>query len=140
MEANDARALKGIPLAEEYPKIIASREASSMVSTWTEFLRLSKADADAAALEVCMYEGLGELDQPEDEGEEPIIPEEIDGKKVMGVDDGYIIFGGELLCLGEEKRLRYRKADLEKAVKWLEAKHWRITNNLVEELKRAVEF
>jgi len=92
-----------------------------MVSTWTEFLRLSKAGANTAVLEVCMYEGLGELDQPEDEGEEPIIPEEIDGKKVMGVDDGYIIFGGELLCFDEENRLRYGKADFEGAVKWLEA-------------------
>jgi hypothetical protein len=84
----------GLSLSNEYPKVLGSREFSTMVSTWTEFLRLSKADADTALLEACQYEALGVLDEPKGDGEEPIVPEEIGGKKVIGVDDGYIIVGG----------------------------------------------
>jgi hypothetical protein len=36
-----------------YPKILASQESSSMVSTWTEYLRLDKKNHNSAVLEIC---------------------------------------------------------------------------------------
>jgi hypothetical protein len=56
----------------EYPKILDSREQSSMVSTWTEYLRLSKPSNETALLEICQYEALGEQTyNDEGEPEEP---------------------------------------------------------------------
>ena len=109
-----------------------------MVSTWTEFLRLSKTEANTALLEICMYEGLGLLEEPEDENAEPILPKTIDGKEVVGVDDGYMIYGGELQCYDQENRFSYGQADVEKAVNWLQAHHWKITDDLIDELRKAV--
>jgi hypothetical protein len=123
------------PLETEYPKVLTWKEASSMASTWTEYLRLSKAGENTAVLEVCMYEGLGELVRNDDE--ELILPEQIDGKKVLGVEDG-IIFGGELMCWGDEKTFSFAQTTLKDAVAWLRAQHWNITAELVHELTKAV--
>ena len=36
----------------EYPKVLDSRKASTMMSTWTEYLRLRKEDEGTAVLEI----------------------------------------------------------------------------------------
>jgi hypothetical protein len=62
----------------------------------------------------------------------------IDGKKVMGVEDG-IIFGGELTCWSADKTFPFGNATLDDAVAWLRAQHWKITDELVRELAKAVD-
>jgi hypothetical protein len=123
-------------LETEYPKVLASKEASGMVSTWTEYLRLDKAAENMAVLDVCRYEGLGELVR-DDYEEDVILPEQIDGKKVIGIEDG-IIFGGELMCWSTEQKFPFAQATLEAAIAWLRAQHWKITEELVCELTKAV--
>ena len=58
----------------EYPKILASQESSTMVSTWTEYLRLDKKDDNSAVLETCQYEVLGEV-QSDEEGNQILPPD-----------------------------------------------------------------
>ena len=71
----------------EYPKILASQESSTMVSTWTEYLRLDKKDDNSAVLETCQYEVLGEV-QSDEEGNQ-ILPPDIDPEDVVRIEDGY---------------------------------------------------
>jgi hypothetical protein len=124
-------------LEPEYPKILASREASSMVSTWTEYLRLSKPNKNNALLEICRYEGLGE--QKWDEEGEPVEPpDEIDGKKVVGVEDG-IIIGGELTCWHHDESFAFMPTTLAAAIEWLKSHGWKITDKLIGELRDATE-
>ncbi|MGJ4901883.1 hypothetical protein ACQR0V_09955 [Bradyrhizobium sp. HKCCYLS2058] len=117
----------------EYPKILDSREQSTMVSNWTEYLRLSKPDNERALLEICQYESLGEQTS-DDEGvpEEP--PDEIDGKRVIGVEDG-IIIGGALVCYNDS--ISFTKQTLPDAISWLDD-YWHSSDELVGELARAV--
>jgi hypothetical protein len=119
----------------EYPKVLASKEASGMVSTWTEYLRLSKEDEGTAILEICMYEALAEL-EADDEGK-VVVPEDIYGVKVVGVEGG-IIIGGELICDNDEKRFTFTQATLGDAISWLKAQRWQMSEQMVEELTKSV--
>ena len=119
----------------EYPKVLDSRKASTMMSTWTEYLRLSKEDEGTAILEICMYEALAEL-EANDEGK-VVVPEEVYGVKVVGVEGG-IIIGGELICDNNEKRFTFTQATLADAISWLEAQRWKASEQTLEELTRSV--
>lgn len=99
------------------PVILQSREASSMVSTWTEYLCVTNVKPGKARLEVCMYEALAEFDSTDDDGNEIAVPETYDGKRVIGVDDGYLI-GGELMAL-DDKTITYTRDDIEKVLAWV---------------------
>jgi hypothetical protein len=121
---------------DDYPKIVGSRENSSMVSTWTEYLRLSVIGRATALLEVCRYEALAEAPDCGDGDEEPVLPEEIDGKKVAGIEDEWII-GGDLLCYDDKQRLFFDKNDIEAAVQWLTDNRWQVTSELAYELRKA---
>src|SRR3954447_25776699 len=96
----------------EYPKILDFREQSTMVSNWTEYLRLSKPSSDSALLGICQYETLGEQTY-DDEGvpEEP--PDEIDGKEVVRVEDGQIV-EGDLVCFNDS--FHFTKQNLPDAI------------------------
>jgi hypothetical protein len=113
----------------DYPKILGSREQSTMVSNWTEYLRLSKPDHDSALLEICQYEALGEQTS-NDEGEPEEPPDEIDGKKVVGIEDG-IIIGGDLICYNEF--IHFIEQTLPDAISWL-GDIWTTSNELLREL------
>ena len=105
-----------------------------MVSTWTEYLRLSKSDKDSALLEICQYEALGQQTW-DDEGVPEEAPDEIDGKKIVGVEDG-IIIGGDLTCWNDS--VRFTKQTLPDAIEWLGDNGWNISNELADELAKAV--
>jgi hypothetical protein len=120
----------------EHPKILGSREQSSKVSTWTEYLRLNKPGKNSALLEICMYEALGE--QTRDEEGEPLEPPaEIGGKKVVGVDDG-IIIGGDLTCWKHEYSFSFTRDTLPDAIGWLGAQGWKGSDKFLPELAKAV--
>jgi hypothetical protein len=120
----------------EYPKILGSREQSSMASTWTEYLRLSKPHKNSPLLEICMYEGLGEQKWNED-GEPAELPDKINGKKVVGVDDG-IIVGGALGCYSDDDSLSFTKHTLPDAISWLASHKWKSSDELLPEITKAV--
>ena len=107
-----------------------------MASTFTEYLRLSKTGEDSALLEICMYEALGEL-RWDEEGEPAEPPAEIDGKTVVGVDDG-IIVGGDLTCSNDDDLFFFTKNSLPDAIGWLASKGWESGDGLVAELAKAV--
>jgi hypothetical protein len=64
------------------------------------------------------------------------LPEEFNGKKVIGVQDDFII-GGELQCC-DGRVLTYSGADLERAIRWVESEHFDVTQELIAELRQAV--
>jgi hypothetical protein len=121
-----------------YPKLLDSRENSSMASTWTEYLRLSVTAPGNVLLEVCMYEALAEAPDWGGDDEGPALPDEIGGKKVIGVDDDWIV-GGDLCCIDVDKQLAFDKDGIDDAVQWLTADRWRVTDDVISELNKAVE-
>lgn len=102
----------------DYPKILTVHEASSMISSWHEYLRLSKNVDGTAQLEICQYQVLGEVECDEDGNELPV-PKEINGEEVIGVEDGYII-GAALACDGD-KSIIYGVGEVDAAVEWLKS-------------------
>jgi hypothetical protein len=122
---------------DDYPKVLDSRENSSMASTWTEYLRLRVTEPGTALLEVCMYEALAEAPDWSDDDEGRVLPDEIDGKKVIGIDDDWIV-GGDLCCIDDNKQLAFDKNNIEQALQWLTETRWRVTSGLINELHRAV--
>jgi len=119
----------------EYPKVLDSRKASTMMSTWTEYLRLSMEHEGTAILEICKYEALAEL-EADDEGK-VVVPEEIYGVKVIGVEGG-IIIGGELSCDNDKRRFAFTQATLADAINWLEAQRWKASEQMLDELTKSV--
>jgi len=76
-------------------EILAFREASTMASSWTEYLCLKTTSTGTRVLEVCQYEPLAEYQGCDEDGNELPIPKMIGGKVVVGVEDGYLV-GGNL--------------------------------------------
>jgi hypothetical protein len=114
----------------EYPKILDSRDQSTMASRWTEYLRLSKPSNDSALLEICQYESLAWDGVPEE------LPDEIDGKKVVGVEDG-IIIGGDLVCRYDTDSFQFTKQTLPDAISWL-GDNWKSSDRLLRKLAIAI--
>lgn len=119
----------------DYPKILTAHEASSMVSTWNEYLRLDKNDGGTAKLEVCQYEVLAEVECDEDGNELPV-PEHINGKEVIGVEDGYVV-GGTLAC-EDDRSLIYGPGEIDDAIEWLKSEGFKVDHDLIVELQKAV--
>ena len=97
-------------------KILTSREASSMVSTWTEHLCISVLAEGTAALEICQYEALAE-EQFDEDGELLEVPEVINGMAVVGMNYGFII-GGELKAWSDDDIFPYTLQNVEEALSW----------------------
>jgi hypothetical protein len=104
--------------------ILASREQSSMVSTWTEYLCLQRDEAGGYNLFTGQYEALAEREQffNEETGEYDI-PDEIDGQVVVGVDDDYVV-GGELDYIHDEQAVSFKSLDEKGLADWLETSGW----------------
>jgi hypothetical protein len=119
----------------EYPKILAVREGSGRTSVWNEYLCLNPIGPDKAALQVCRYEALAEYERPEDDEHEISLPAEIDGKKVVGVEDGYIV-GGELACY-DDWEIVYGVDEIDDVAKRIKDL-FDVDDGIIEELKMAV--
>jgi hypothetical protein len=117
-----------------FPKILASRECSTMASTWTEYLRLNKGDDNSAVLEVCQYEVLGQM-QGDEEGN-PILPPEIDPKDVVRIEDGYICGGVLTSEYGES--FQFTTETISEAIEWLKDNWGKCDTELLAELASAV--
>ena len=63
------------------------------VSHWTQYLCVRRVRPGLAAVEICKYEVLCDF-SPYDEDDNPVeIPREMDGKKVIGFEDGFLVGG-----------------------------------------------
>jgi hypothetical protein len=116
----------------DYPKILKTREASSMVSAWNEYLRLDKNDDGTAKLEFCQYEALAEAECDEDGNELPL-PAQIDGKDIIGVEDGYVV-GGSLSCW-DDGFLVFGIGEIDAAITWLKSNGFKTDNEIIAELQ-----
>ena len=105
-------------------QIIASREQSTMASTWTEYLCLATALQGQYRLFTGRYESPAELASYYNEDtEEYELPDAIDGKSVQGFDDDYVV-GGELKCFENEKIVEFDRLDEPRVVEWLAGSRW----------------
>lgn len=115
--------------------IITWREASSMASAWTEYLCVRRLSTGRARLEICQYEALAENSFFDDDGNELPIPTHIDGKKVVTVEDGYVV-GGDLACNDVHdaaQAFEFKTGDKARVNKWLSDVHFDLSE---EELKQ----
>lgn len=99
-------------------EVVAWRQASSAVCTWKEFLCVSGIAPDIGLLEVCTYEPLGEFKCVDDPGNVIKLPKRREGKRVIGIEEGYL-YGGQLTALLGE-RFEYRAEDVEEVIRQLE--------------------
>lgn len=106
------------------PLVIAQREQSSLASTWNEYLCLSKGETRPYKLFTGQYECLAELnDYYDEELEDYALPDEIDGKAVMGIEDEYFI-GGELLQQDESVAIEFASVFDAELRAWLDENGW----------------
>lgn len=105
-------------------KIIASRKGSTPASTWTENLCLKKITNTECELFVGGYEVVAEAsDFYDEETEENVIPDEIDGYPVMGTIDGYVI-GGEIVENEDDGGVRFSDFENAEVSEWLKGIKW----------------
>jgi hypothetical protein len=79
--------------------IVASREQSTMVSLWTEFLCLERMNDDRVVLAVKQHSILGQCSDFEDEETGDInLPDTIDGHMVIGCEDDFVIGEPLVIC------------------------------------------
>ena len=72
--------------------ILEQKTKSSMVSSWTEYLCLKMLADNMFELSIRSYDVIGDLSSYYDEeADDYMIPDQIDGQKVVGVEDGYIV-------------------------------------------------
>ena len=117
---------------ENQAEIIASREQSSIVSTWTEYLCLEPISTVRYRLFTGRYELLAELSAfYNEETEEYELPEEIDGKSVQGFDDEYVV-GGELQYFDDEHAVEFSSPDELDVAEWLGDSRWSVLATVQE--------
>ena len=100
--------------------ILEQKTKSSMVSSWTEYLCLQRLAENKFELSMRSYEIIGDPSAYYDEKtDDYVIPDLIDGQKVAGVEDGYIV-GGELISLEDQMSpLLFVSVDDEKLIDWI---------------------
>ena len=109
---------------EKRIKVLADREDSGMTSNWKEYLCLTDGNQTKYKIFEGRYEVLAEaIEFYSDDEEDYELPEFIDGKKVMGVEDGYVV-GGELSYFDEEEAVEFNHLSDLKLIQWLKDFSW----------------
>lgn len=104
--------------------IIHSREKATLASSWTEHICLRQLEHGLYELSERKWDVLGEANQYCNEDGELELPETIDGKVVVSVEDGYIC-GGELLYANDDvmdDRVLFRDLNSPSVTDWLKSK------------------
>ena len=106
------------------PIVIAQREASSMASTWNEYLCLTKGEFNTYKLYIAQYDFLAELnDFYDEEQDDYVLPEQIDGQAVVGIEDDYVV-GGELVPQDESAPVEFASVFDAELREWLTQTGW----------------
>tara|TARA_B100000676_G_C17888887_1_gene738064 strand:- start:484 stop:894 length:411 start_codon:yes stop_codon:yes gene_type:complete len=105
-------------------KVIDKRLFSSGPgSSWIEYLVLERLE-DGYKLDIRVYDFLGEVDSEEGEDGDSIYPEEIDGKKIVHVDDGFA-YGGDLVqATDDTPEITFKTFDQKILDGWLKKIRW----------------
>jgi len=119
-------------------KIIAERERSGMASVWDEYLCLRKVSETEYELSVRAYEVLAEgWDYYDEKTEDYDLPDEINGKAVVGFVDEWIV-GGSLIETEAFKSLVFVDLEHPDVTQWFEEVKWN-NSAVVSALQSAVE-
>ena len=114
------------------PIVIAQREASSMASTWNEYLCLTKGELNSYRLYIAQYEFLAELNDFYDEDlDDYVVPEQVDGQAVVGIEDDYVV-GGELVQQDESEDVEFSSVFDPGVRAWLKRIRWDSLSVLTE--------
>ena len=104
--------------------IVATREGSSMVSSWTEYLCLTKLTEHRYTLFTGRYEAIAERSEYyNEETEDYDLPELIEGKTVVGLEDDYVV-GGELTYYDGSEAVEFTDVDDKVVSAWLGDSAW----------------
>jgi len=119
-------------------KVIAERERSGMASVWDEYLCVRLVSETEHELSVRAYEILGESEAYYDEETEDYdLPDEINGKTVVGFVDEWIV-GGALIETEAFKSLVFSDLNHPEVTQWFEEVNWSASAVMLE-LRSAVE-
>ena len=118
--------------------IVAERENSSMASNWTEYLCLCNGKEQAFQLFTGMYEDLAVAsDYYNEETCDYNLPEQINGKMVVKIDDDVVV-GGELGFTEFEDMIEFNQLDDPQLVQWLTNSRWNNNEKIKKALHNAV--
>ena len=119
-------------------KIIAERERSGMASVWVEYLCVRKVSETEHELSVRAYEILAEgWAYYDEEAEDYDLPDEINGKAIVGFVDEWIV-GGSLIETEAFKSLTFSDLNDPEITQWFEEVKWS-TSVVTSALQSAVE-
>lgn len=108
-------------------KVIDQREQSSMGGgCWQEFLVLGKLSDREFQLDIRGWDCLGEIGElgfEEDEHGEFIVPDEINGKNIGEIQDGFV-YGGELMRCVNEGEVNFTRPEQDEVIRWLKDVMW----------------
>ena len=110
-------------------EILLSREKSSMVSTWTEMIGFFRLDSGDWIIGNCGHEIIGSiydlLTEEQLNAEDGIqIPEEINGIKVHGMEDGEYLESEEIIFYDDTAT--FDQDSFQKAVDYFEMHDWNV--------------
>jgi hypothetical protein len=109
---------------EKRIKVLADREGSGLTSHWKEYLCLTDGNQTKYKIFEGRYDVLAEATEFYSEDDEDYyLPEFIDDKKVMGIEDGYVV-GGELSYFDEEQAVEFNHLGDPKLIQWLKDFSW----------------
>lgn len=118
---------------------LAEREQSSMSSTWTEYLTISRGQARKHLIAPAWHDALAEADEYYNEDKDEYeIPTHINGHEVIGVEDGYVI-GGALGINTDWSGLEFDDPDEPELAQWLIDSGWG-SQVRITDIKRALRW
>jgi len=108
-------------------EILLSRERSSMVSTWTEMVGFFQESSGEWVLGNCGHESIGSiydlLTKEQLYAEDGIqIPDEINGVKVYGIEDGEYLQSEDIVF--DDEVTTFNQKTIQKAIDYLESYDW----------------
>jgi hypothetical protein len=110
-------------------KILAERASATLASAWNEYLTIRNIGPGRARLEICQYEVLAEWFAREDEdGNEILVPSIYKGKKVVGVEDGYLV-GGDLIP-SDSDWCEVDTTDIDEAIDWIKSEKFKVGHDI----------
>ena len=116
------------PQSKSQPTVLLSREQSSMVSTWEEYLCIERVRDETWQIGVYqsdvignVYDVVPEEQRYTDDGE-LFVPEEVNGRRVYGLSDGEWLLSGELVCIDDF--LTFESKDVGAVRQFAVDQHW----------------
>ena len=111
-------------MADREIRVLASRDARSIVDGWTEYLCLTREADGSSRLFIGGYEFLADQeDYYDEETEDYILPDEINGQKVRGIDCGAVV-GGELTWVDHDHTIVFQTGTEPEVMAWLTLHDW----------------